>query len=272
MGQGIAQVAAQSGFNTTLVDISEDVLEKSKAGIEKSVARVAKKKNDPELVAKTMQNLTLCTDLEQGVKETDLVIEAIVENLDVKRKVFADMDKFAPAHAIFASNTSSIPIADIASSTSEQRQKQFGGLHYFNPVSVMKLVEVISTKDTSPETFAALQKFGADNGKTTVKCKDTPGFIVNRLLVPYMFEALRMHERDEASLEDIDTAMKLGAGYPMGPMELADYVGLDTLKFIMDGWHDKMPNDPLFKPSELLNEKVADGKFGRKSGEGFYKY
>ncbi len=145
-------------------------------------------------------------------------------------------------------------------------------MHFFNPVPVMKLVEVISTSLTSSQTTAALAAFGTAVGKKTVACKDTPGFIVNRLLVPYMFEALRMCERGDASKEDIDAAMKLGCGYPMGPFELCDYVGLDTTKFIMDGWHKQYPSDPLFQPSELLNKLVAEKKFGTKTGEGFYKY
>ncbi|MEQ2243206.1 hypothetical protein ILYODFUR_004721, partial [Ilyodon furcidens] len=173
-------------------------------------------------------------------------------------------------HSIFASNTSSLPITDIASSTS--RQDRFGGLHFFNPVSMMKLVEVIATSATSQETFDSLLSFSKALGKTPVSCKDTPGFIVNRLLVPYMIEALRLHERGHGSKEDIDIAMKLGAGYPMGPFELSDYVGLDTLKFIIDGWNEKDPDNPLFTPSELLNKLVADGKLGKKTGEGFYKY
>lgn len=272
MGSGIAQIAAAAGFKTVLCDVNNDVLEKARKGIEKSIGRVAKKKEDPTLIEKVMGNITMETDLQKAVGSTDLVIEAIVENLDIKKKVFKDMDSFAPKHAIFASNTSSIAIGDIATATSADRQQRVLGVHFFNPVPVMKLVEVISTNETSAETFATLEKFGQDVGKTTVKCKDTPGFIVNRLLVPYLFEAVRMLERGEATKEDIDTAMKLGAGHPMGPLQLADYVGLDTCKFIMDGWHEKYPNEPLFKPSPLLDEMNEAGHVGCKAGQGFYKY
>jgi 3-hydroxyacyl-CoA dehydrogenase len=163
-----------------------------------------------------------------------------------------------------------LPIGDIAESVA--RKDKFGGLHFFNPVPVMKLLEVIKTSNTSEATYKSLLDFGKSIGKVTVECKDTPGFIVNRLLVPYMFQAIYMYERGDASLKDIDTAMKLGAGYPMGPFELADYVGLDTCKFIVDGWRAKYPEDPNFKSSAVLDKLVADRKFGRKTGEGFYKY
>ncbi|XP_048248932.1 hydroxyacyl-coenzyme A dehydrogenase, mitochondrial-like [Haliotis rufescens] len=173
-------------------------------------------------------------------------------------------------HTIFTSNTSSIPITDIAAST--QRRDRFGGLHYFNPVPMMKLLEVVRTSETNDETFNSLMEFGKAMGKVTVPCKDTAGFIVNRLLVPYMLEAVRLVERGDAAPRDIDVAMKLGAGYPMGPFELSDYVGLDTMKFILDGWHEREPDHPLFKPSALLNKLVGEGKLGMKTGEGFYKH
>jgi 3-hydroxyacyl-CoA dehydrogenase len=177
----------------------------------------------------------------------------------------------APAKTIFASNTSSLSIGAIAEST-PQRLDRFGGLHFFNPVPVMKLLEVVRIPQTSDETFNAMLEWGKAMGKTTVSCKDTPGFIVNRLLVPNLMESIRMVERGDATPEDVDTSMKLGAGYPMGPFELADYVGLDTTKFIIDGWSKRFPNETLFKPSSLLNKLVSDGKLGRKTGEGFYKY
>merc|ERR1712179_508415 len=151
------------------------------------------------------------------------------------------------------------------------RLDRFGGLHFFNPVPVMKLLEVVKIPETSEETFQAMTNWGKAMGKATVTCKDTPGFIVNRLLVPYMMEAVRMVERGDATPQDVDTAMKLGAGYPMGPFELTDYVGLDTCKFIIDGWNEKYPDHPLFAPSPLLNKYVAEGKLGNKVGEGFYK-
>jgi len=183
---------------------------------------------------------------------------------------FSMVSQVAPSHTIFASNTSSLPIADIALPTN--RKDRFVGLHFFNPVPVMKLLEVVRISDTSEETYNSVMAWGKAIGKQTVTCKDTPGFIVNRLLVPYLMEAMRLLERGDASARDIDIAMKLGAGYPMGPFELADYVGLDTSKFIMEGWYEKYPENPLFAPVPILNKLVSEGKLGRKTGEGFYNY
>ncbi|XP_061626768.1 hydroxyacyl-coenzyme A dehydrogenase, mitochondrial [Phyllopteryx taeniolatus] len=276
MGAGIAQVAASTGHQVTLVDTSDGILTKTVKGMEASLKRVVKKKfaDKPEageaFIEKVLGNVSTATDPTAAVQSTDLVLEAIVENLKVKQDLFSELDKAAPAHTIFASNTSSLPIGDIASVTS--RLDRFGGLHFFNPVPMMKLVEVIGTSSTSQETLDSLMNFSRALGKMTVSCKDTPGFIVNRLLVPYMLEAVRLHERGHGSKEDIDVAMKLGAGYPMGPFELLDYVGLDTAKFILDGWSAMDPDNPLFVPSPLLNKLVADGKFGKKTGEGFYQY
>lgn len=180
-----------------------------------------------------MGRLKISLDLEETVANTDLVVEAIVENLSAKHRLFSSIDAIAPEHTIFASNTSSLSISDIASVT--KRKDKFGGLHFFNPVPVMKLLEIVRTNDTSEETYQKLLAWGKLIGKTTITCKDTPGFVVNRLLIPYLAEAARMLERGDASAKDIDTAMKLGAGYPMGPLELLDYVGLDTTKYILDG-------------------------------------
>ncbi|NXJ61327.1 HCDH protein, partial [Rostratula benghalensis] len=276
MGAGIAQVAAASGHTVVLVDQSDEILKKSTKGIEESLKRVTKKKfaDKPEagaeFIEKTLKNLTTSTDAVAVVHSTDLVIEAIVENQEIKNELFKRLDKFAPEHTIFASNTSSLQITQLANSTT--RQDRFGGLHFFNPVPMMKLVEVIKTPMTSQKTFESLVDFSKAVGKSPVSCKDTPGFIVNRLLVPYMMEAVRLFERGDASKEDIDVAMKLGAGYPMGPFELLDYVGLDTSKYIIDGWHSLEPNNPLFAPSPLLNKLVEEKKLGKKTGEGFYKY
>ncbi|XP_060782459.1 hydroxyacyl-coenzyme A dehydrogenase, mitochondrial isoform X2 [Neoarius graeffei] len=256
--------------------MSEDILKKSTKGIEGSLKRVVKKKfaDKPEageeFVQKVLRNISTSTDAASVVKGTDLVVEAIVENLKVKQDLFSALDKVAPQHTIFASNTSSIPIADIAVSTT--RLDRFGGLHFFNPVPLMKLVEVIQAQGTSQETFNTLLEFSKALGKHPVSCIDAPGFIVNRLLVPYLTEAVRLHERGHGSKEDIDLAMKLGAGYPLGPFELLDYVGLDTVKFIIDGWSEMEPENPLFSPSPLLNKLVSEGKLGKKTGEGFYKY
>ncbi|XP_042901461.1 hydroxyacyl-coenzyme A dehydrogenase, mitochondrial [Parasteatoda tepidariorum] len=275
MGSGIAQVAAQTGHNVTLVDVSDKVLQKSTSSIQKSLERLAKKKfPDPQqkekFVTETLQRIKTNTVAEDAVKDTDIVVEAIIENMEIKHKLFKSLDKAAPPSTIFASNTSSLSISEIASVT--DRKDRFGGLHFFNPVPMMKLLEVIKTSETSDETYNTMMEFGKKLEKTTITCKDTPGFVVNRLLVPYQGEAIRMLERGDATAQDIDIAMKLGSGYPMGPFELLDYVGLDTVKFILDGWHEKFPDNPLFAPSELLNKLVSEGKLGRKSGEGIYKY
>jgi len=276
MGAGIAQVSAARGQKVVIVDLDSNVLKKSEASIKKSLERVVKKKyaSDPEagqeFLASTMGNISTSSDLVASAQNADLVIEAIVENLKIKQDLFKSIDHTAPEHTIFASNTSSLPIREIAAATS--RQDRFGGVHFFNPVALMKLVEVIKAPETSDETFNKLESWGKSLGKTTVSCQDTPGFLVNRLLVPYMMEAVRLHERGHGSKEDIDVAMKLGAGYPMGPFQLIDYVGLDTCKFILDGWSELHPGNPLFEPSELVNKLVAEGKLGMKAGEGFYDY
>ncbi|XP_060102931.1 hydroxyacyl-coenzyme A dehydrogenase, mitochondrial [Heteronotia binoei] len=276
MGAGIAQTAAATGHTVILVDQTDEILNKSKKGIEESLKKLAKKKfaDKPEegtqYIEKVLKNLTTSTDPVSVVHSTDLVVEAIVENIAVKNELFKTLDKFAPEHTIFTSNTSSLPITEMANATT--RQDRFGGLHFFNPVPLMKLVEVVKAPMTSQKTLESLVDFTRALGKTPVSCKDTPGFVVNRLLVPYLMEAVRLYERGDASKEDIDVAMKLGASYPMGPFELLDYVGLDTSKYIIDGWHQLEPDHPLFAPSDLLNKLVEEKKLGRKTGEGFYKY
>ncbi|KAE9412976.1 hypothetical protein Angca_002913 [Angiostrongylus cantonensis] len=276
MGSGIAQVSATAKLDVMLVDQSDELLEKSRKSIHANLCRVAKKEHSNDkgaqdaLVEGALSRLHTTTSLEEAVKERDLVIEAVVEDIEVKRKLFSEIEMITKPSAVFVTNTSSFRLEDIGIAI--KAKERFGGLHFFNPVPVMKLLEVVRHKDTSDSTFETLMEYGKEIGKKTVACKDTPGFIVNRLLVPYMFEALRMAERGDASVEDIDIAMKLGAGYPMGPFELCDYVGLDTTKFIMDGWHKQNPTQPLFKPSGMLNNLVEKGKLGRKSGEGFYKY
>ncbi|KAE8746214.1 hypothetical protein FOCC_FOCC007086 [Frankliniella occidentalis] len=276
MGSGIAQIAAAAGQKVVLVETNEKLLQGANSRINESLKRVAKKqfKENPSagesFVQETMGRISGTTNPSEGAASADLIVEAIVENMGIKQKLFATLDEAAPKHTIFASNTSSLSITEIASQC--QRKDKFGGLHFFNPVPVMKLLEVVRTNDTSDETYKKMMEWGQEVGKTCITCKDTPGFVVNRLLVPQLAEAIRMLERGDASPRDIDTAMKLGAGHPMGPFELADYVGHDTTKFIIDGWHEKMPENPLFKPSELLNKMVKEGKLGVKSGEGFYSY
>ncbi|XP_023935558.2 hydroxyacyl-coenzyme A dehydrogenase, mitochondrial [Bicyclus anynana] len=276
MGSGIAQVAAQAGQNVTLVDVSSDVLVKAQKSIGGNLSRVAKKvyKDKPQegekFVSESLARIKTATDPVQAAASADLVVEAIVENIGVKHQLFQKLDEAAPAHTILASNTSSLSINDIASVV--KRKDKFGGLHFFNPVPVMRLLEVVRGAETSDATYKTMMEWGKAVGKTCITCKDTPGFVVNRLLVPYIAEAVRLFERGDASARDIDIAMKLGAGYPMGPLELADYVGLDTTKFILDGWHKKYPQETLFKPIPLVDKLVSEGKFGVKSGEGFYKY
>lgn len=276
MGSGIAQVSAQAGQNVILVDVNSDVLAKSQKSISNNLGRVAKKiyKDNPQeaekFVTESMARIETATDPMSASKSADLVVEAIVENLDVKHQLFKKLDEAAPSHTILASNTSSLSINEISSVV--KRKDKFGGLHFFNPVPVMRLLEVVKGSETSDATYEAMMAWGKSVGKTCITCKDTPGFVVNRLLVPYIAEAIRLFERGDASARDIDIAMKLGAGYPMGPLELADYVGLDTNKFILDGWHKKYPQEALFNPIPLLNRLVSEGKLGVKTGEGFYKY
>jgi len=278
MGSGIAQVTAAQGINVTLVDLDQVALDRAVATVDKSLSRVVKKKfTDPvageAFKNEILSNINTSVSASDAVKNTDLVLEAIVENLEIKQKLFAELDAAAPASAIFASNTSSLSIKDIAKTCSADRQANFGGLHFFNPVPMMKLLEVVRVTDmTSEDTFEKLLAYGQKIKKTTVKCQDTPGFLVNRLLVPYLFEAIRLYERGHGSKEDIDVAMKLGAGHPMGPFQLADYVGLDTCKFIVDGWKKEDPGNSLFNNSEMLDKLVAEGKLGVKSGEGFFNY
>ncbi|KAJ3093145.1 hypothetical protein HK100_006764 [Physocladia obscura] len=286
MGAGIAQSIAaapaliERGVRVTLVDVTQDRLNNGKSIIAKSLARVAKKqfKDDQpkqtEYIDKIVGSISFSFDAHAAAADSDLVVEAIVENLDAKQKLFRDLDTRAPKATIFASNTSSLPISEIAKSTLSRRDR-FAGLHFFNPVPQMKLVEIVRTQELSDPVFLALKQFVENMQKVPVSCKDTPGFIVNRLLVPYMLEAIRLVERGDATKEDVDIAMKLGAGYPMGPFELADYVGLDTTKFISDGWYKSgrgLQGKELVEPPASLKKLVEEGKFGRKNGGGFYDY
>ncbi|KAJ2862994.1 hypothetical protein GGH94_003893 [Coemansia aciculifera] len=281
MGSGIAQVAATHKHEVTLVDVNQEALDRGKSYMAKSLKRVAKKKFAEDEAAQSrfvdeiMGRVSLSTKPQEAVSRADLVIEAIVENIKVKQDLFAQLSKAAPQEAILASNTSSLPIGKIAELLDEQRKQRFIGLHFFNPVPQMKLVEVVRTKEVEQDVVDSAVAWVKAIGKAPAVCKDTPGFIVNRLLLPYMMESIRLLERDVASAQDIDTAMKLGAGYPMGPFELCDYVGLDTIKFIVDGWHkdgEGLKGNPLFTSSKKLDELVKQGRLGVKSGRGFYDY
>jgi len=278
MGSGIAQVSAQSGMKVTLVDLDQKALDRAVRTIDKSLNRVVKKKyKGKEQEGKLfkdqiMNNITTSTDLECGVSGADLVIEAIIENLAVKQDMFQKMDNAAKSDCIFASNTSSLGVREIADQVSENRKTQFGGLHFFNPVPMMKLLEVVQVDGmTSDDTFKKLENYGKIIGKTTVKCKDTPGFILNRLLIAYNQESVRMYERGDASIVDIDTAMKLGCGYPMGPFELIDYTGLD-IAVDVQAVMLKRTGNPVFAENPIVNKLAAAGDLGIKSGRGFYNY
>ncbi|XP_046969790.1 probable 3-hydroxyacyl-CoA dehydrogenase B0272.3 isoform X2 [Vanessa cardui] len=274
MGSGIAQVAAQAGQNVTIIDLKPELLEKAQKSIQNNLNRVARKayKDDPAkieaFVKEASDRIKVSTKVEDGVN-VDLIVEAIVERLDVKQELFNKLDQLCPEHTILASNTSSISINEIGAGI--KRKDRFGGLHFFNPVPVMRLLEVIKGDHISEETYQTMMAWGKSVGKTCITCKDTPGFVVNRLLGPYSAEAVRMFERGDASARDIDTAMKLGAGYPMGPLELADFTGLDNKKSILAVMFEKTGN-PVFRQVMLLDKLVSEGKYGRKTGEGIYKY
>lgn len=274
MGTGIAQVTAQAGQNVTIVDLEPEIINKAQKSIQANLGRVAKKlyKDDPGkiegFVKESLDRIKISTKVEDSVN-ADLIVEAIVEKLDIKQELFNKLDKLAPEHTILATNTSSISVNAIGSGI--KRKDKFGGLHFFNPVPVMRLLEVIKSDHISEDTYQAMMEWGKSVGKTCITCKDTPGFVVNRLLAPYSAEALRMYERGDATKEDIDIGLKLGAGFPMGPFELADYTGLDTNKFVLQVMHE-MTKHPVFEPIPLLDKMVAEGKLGIKTGEGWYKY
>ncbi|KPA80004.1 putative short chain 3-hydroxyacyl-CoA dehydrogenase [Leptomonas pyrrhocoris] len=276
MGSGIAQVTAQASIPVTLVDVSQARLDASRKAIENTLLRVAKKQcNGDQAKMKSfvdivVSHITFTTDETLAAAGAELVIEAIVENIDAKKELFSRIDKMAPKSTAFCSNTSSLSVKELAAATT--RKDRFAGAHFFSPVSMMKLVEVVRTDDVKPEVIEQLVSFGKVIGKAPVVAKDTEGFIVNRLLVPYQLEACRLVERGVATFQDVDIAMKYGCGYPMGPFELCDSVGIDVLKFIVDGWHKQFPEEPLFKPSKLIDDAVQAGKLGKKTGEGFYKY
>ncbi|KAI8321574.1 hydroxyacyl-coenzyme A dehydrogenase [Martensiomyces pterosporus] len=276
MGGGIAQVSAQSGYQVTLWDMTQGDLDRGIKEIRNSVLRVARKqKKDDEWVSQVMGRISTTTDQLMAAQSADLLIEAIVERLDIKQKLFEALDKAAKPACIFATNTSSLLIKDISALVAEERKERTVALHFFNPVAVMRLVEIAYMDGVDQGLLDLLKAWVHDIGKVPVLCRDTPGFIVNRLLVPYNAEAGALVERGDATIEDVDIAMRLGAGYPMGPFELQDMTGLDTGYHIMKGWYESAPGlkgDPRFKPSPQVEKMLRDGHLGRKTGRGFYKY
>ena len=270
MGNGIAHTFAQFGYHVNLIDINAQALEKALQTISKNLDRqVAKGSISEDDKATTLSNITTLTDLQAGVSSADLVVEAATESLDLKLKIFRDMDSFAPAHAILASNTSSISITHIASVTA--RGAQVIGMHFMNPVPVMKLVEVIRGYATSDETTAAIMDLSSKLAKVPVEVNDYPGFVANRILMPMINEAIFTLFEGVAGVQEIDTVMKLGMAHPMGPLQLADFIGLDVCLAILNVLHTGFGN-PKYAPCPLLINMVRAGKLGIKSGEGFYDY
>jgi 3-hydroxybutyryl-CoA dehydrogenase len=269
MGSGIAQVSAAAGYQTVVREVDDRALEKGLNRIRGFLeAGVAKGKVTAEARDATLANLSGTTTVE-GIRDSDLIIEAIVENLERKKEIYAALEEVLPPHAIIVSNTSSLCITELAAST--RRPDRFGGLHFFNPVPLMKLVEVIRALTTSDETYRQVFAFAQSLGKEPITAPDRPGFIVNRLLVPYLLDAVRAYEHGLGTLEDIDKGMTLGCGYPMGPFALIDFVGLDTTYFVANVMFDEF-REPAYAPPPLLKRMVLAGRLGRKSGEGFYKY
>lgn len=269
MGSGIAEVAAKSGYEVTICEVNDKVLSTGLGKIQKSLAKAVERgKLADDVMEATLARITGTVHL-ADLADCDIVIEAIFEDLATKQRVFGELDQVVKPEAILATNTSSISIAAIAAAT--QRGDKVIGMHFFNPVPVMQLVEYVPSILTSAETIAAVSALGEKLGKTGVLAKDSPGFIVNRLLVAYLLDAVRVFEQGLASREDIDNAMKLGAAHPMGPLTLADFIGLDIIKGVADVFFEEY-GESRFKAPPLLTRMVTAGQLGRKSGKGFYEY
>jgi len=269
MGGGIAQVSAQAGLEVVISEINDELLNKGLAGINKVLSRnVEKGRMSQEDKDATMSRIKGTTDM-KVFASCDLVIEAVPENMDLKKKVFAELDKICPKHAILASNTSCLSVIDMAKATN--RPEQVLGMHFFNPVPVMRLLELVKTILTSDETMETARKFGEAIGKTVSVSPDIPAFVVDQLANPFLLDAIRMVENGVTTAEDIDTGVRLGLNHPMGPLALADLVGLDTILLIANALYDEL-KDPKFAPPTLLKKMVAAGWLGRKTGKGFYEY
>jgi len=269
MGAGIAQVCAQAGYQTVVREVSEDLLRKGLGKIEIFLSKsVEKGKLSADQKTAVLANLTGTTAL-ADLKSADIIIEAAVENIDLKKQVFGELDRLCAASTIFASNTSSLTITEMAAATT--RPDRFVGLHFFNPVPLMKLVEVVRTIQTSAATFDAAFAFAKSLGKEPIACKDNSGFVVNLLLVPYLLDAIRAVENSVASIADLDKGMMLGCGYPMGPLTLLDFVGLDTTLYIANIMFEEY-RDAKYAPPPLLRKMVLAGYHGKKTGKGFYDY
>ncbi|HTR27583.1 MAG TPA: 3-hydroxybutyryl-CoA dehydrogenase [Terriglobales bacterium] len=269
MGSGIAQVCATAGFETTVLEVEQRFLDKGFAGIEKSLARITSKGGFTPEQKDAIQGRLKGTTSRQDLADCDIVIEAIIENVQQKRDMYDSLDGIVKREAIFATNTSSISVTELMAAT--KRPERFIGLHFFNPVPLMKLVEVVRTIATAPDVYDAAVEFGKKLGKVPVRTSDKTGFIVNRLLVPYLLDAIRAYEEGVGSIEDIDNAMKLGCGYPMGPFTLLDFVGLDTTYYITHVMYDEF-KERRFASPPLLKRLVMAGWYGRKTGRGFYDY
>lgn len=269
MGSGIAQVAAQAGYPTTVREVNAELLQRGLGSIEANLNRAVKKERLTSSQRDDVLGRIRGTVELEPFEECDIVIEAIVEEAAAKHELFDRLEEVCKASTLFASNTSSLSITELAART--ERPDRFIGLHFFNPVPVMKLVEVVRCGTTSDQSFRRGWAFAETLGKTPVACRDNTGFIVNRLLVPYMLDAIRAYEQGVGSIQDIDTAMRLGCGYPMGPFTLGDFVGLDTLYRICEIMFDEY-RDPRFAPPSLLKRMYVAGLHGRKTGRGFYDY
>jgi 3-hydroxybutyryl-CoA dehydrogenase len=271
MGSGIAQVAATAGFETIVKEVSDDLIAKGFGGIEKSLAKFAEKGTITSDQQREIRGRLSGTTSFAELADCDVIIEAIIENLDEKRSTYKQLDELCKPETIFASNTSSLSITEMMTATSAERQRRFIGMHFFNPVPLMKLVEVVKTILTDDDVYEQAVEFGKKLGKVPVRAGDKTGFIVNRLLVPYMLDAIRALEEGVGSIVDIDNAMKLGCGYPMGPFTLGDFVGLDTTYYIAEIMFNEF-REKRFAPPPLLKRMVLAGLYGRKSGRGFYDY